>query len=95
MRDMRKHMAWYLKGYAVGQHARAAFGLVGSLDELDERIASLDLDQPHPGTPAEGPRGRTVGAKRVALPDGWLRDRETSADVLDVVREAELSASGG
>jgi nifR3 family TIM-barrel protein len=95
MRDMRKHMAWYLKGYAVGQQARAAFGLVSGLDELDERIASLDLDQPYPGAPAEGPRGRTVGAKRVALPDGWLADRETSLDVLDVVREAELSVSGG
>ena len=94
-RDMRKHMSWYLKGYAVGAQGRAAFGLVSSLAELEERLASLDLDQAHPGAPAEGPRGRTVGAKRVALPDGWLADRETDAGVLDVVREAELSISGG
>jgi len=94
-RDMRKHMSWYLKGYAVGHEARAAFGLVSSLAELDERIAGLDLDQPHPGEPAEGPRGRTVGAKRVALPDGWLTDRETDAAALDAVRDAEVSVSGG
>ena len=95
MRDMRKHMAWYLKGYAVGSTSRAGFGLVASLADLDELVAALDLDQPHPGSPAEGPRGRTVGAKRVALPEGWLADRDTSAEVLGAVRDAEAFASGG
>jgi nifR3 family TIM-barrel protein len=94
-RDIRKHIAWYLKGYVVGQRVRAALGLVESLAAMDALLAELDLDQPHPGAPAEGPRGRTSPAKRVALPDRWLEDRELSGPALDAIREAELSVSGG
>ena len=34
-RDIRKHIAWYLKGYAVGHEARAALALVESLEGFD------------------------------------------------------------
>lgn len=94
-RDIRKHVAWYLKGFVVGQQTRAALGLVESLAQLDDLLATVDRDQPWPGAPAEGPRGRTAAAKRVALPDGWLDHRELTGPALDVVRDAELSVSGG
>src|SRR6478735_7001273 len=58
LRELRKHMAWYWKGYVVGGEQRAALGLVSSLAELDDRLAALDLDQPYPGEAAEGQRGR-------------------------------------
>ena len=48
MRDLRKHMAWYLKGFVVGQQTRAALGLVGSLQELSDLLGSLERDQPLP-----------------------------------------------
>jgi nifR3 family TIM-barrel protein len=95
LRDLRKHMTWYLKGYPAGSELRARLGMVESLTELDDLVGRLDLDVPHPGEAAEGPRGRTVGAKRVALPDGWLDDRALSGASAAVVREAELSVSGG
>ena len=94
-RDLRKHVAWYLKGYRVGQQARAALGLVESIGQLNDLLAGLDLDQPHPGDAAEGPRGRTTGTKRVALPERWLDDRVLGGAALDAVRQAELSVSGG
>ncbi len=94
-RDVRKHVAWYLKGYAVGSHVRSRLGLVDSLADLDALLGSLDLDQPHPGAPAEGPRGRTAAAKRVALPDGWLDSRDLDPGARREVREAELAVSGG
>ncbi|MFP5347505.1 MAG: tRNA dihydrouridine synthase DusB [Actinomycetes bacterium] len=94
-RDIRKHVAWYLKGYPVGHGVRTALALVESLAQLDELLARLDLDVAYPGAPAEGPRGRTAAAKRVALPDGWLDARELSGPSLDAIREAELSVSGG
>jgi nifR3 family TIM-barrel protein len=94
-RDIRKHIAWYLKGYVVGQRVRASLGLVESLAQMDELLAVLELDQPYPGEPAEGPRGRTAGTRRVALPDGWLEHRRLSGAALETVREAELSVSGG
>jgi nifR3 family TIM-barrel protein len=94
-RDIRKHMAWYLKGYAVGHEARAALGLVESLAGFDAVIEELDAAQPYPGAPAEGPRGRTNPAKSVALPEGWLDSRELDAGFAEDLRAAELAVSGG
>ncbi|MGZ4627189.1 MAG: tRNA dihydrouridine synthase DusB [Kineosporiaceae bacterium] len=93
--DIRKHIAWYLKGYAVGHEARANLALVGALAEFDALVEGMDSDQPYPGQPAEGPRGRSGSARGVALPDGWLDSREL--DVADVAElsAAELSVSGG
>ncbi len=95
LREMRKHMAWYLKGYVVGGEHRAGLGLVSSLAELDDRLGALDLDQPYPGAPAEGQRGRAGSPKRPILPEGWLDSRELSEDFRRALHEAELSVSGG
>ncbi|MFH5823486.1 tRNA dihydrouridine synthase DusB [Georgenia sp. AZ-5] len=95
LREMRKHMAWYLKGYVVGGEARHDLGLVSSLADLDERLAALDLDQPYPGAGAEGPRGRAGSPKQPHLPDGWLTSREVDAELHAMLAEAELSVSGG
>jgi nifR3 family TIM-barrel protein len=94
-RDIRKHIAWYLKGYVVGHEVRARLGLVDSLAGFDRIVAELDGDQPHPGEPAEGPRGRTGGARAVHLPEGWLARRELDDAAAAMVRTAELSVSGG
>jgi tRNA-dihydrouridine synthase len=92
-RDMRKHMAWYLKGFRVQQPIRAALGTVASLAELDSLLAGIDPDQPHPSGVAAGPRGRTSAQRRVVLPEGWLDSRETAAG-LDL-SAAEIGVSGG
>jgi nifR3 family TIM-barrel protein len=94
-RDIRKHVAWYLKGYAVGHEVRARLGLVESLAAFDEVVAELDADQPHPGAPAEGPRGRAGGGRRVSLPEGWLASRALDGGSAADVLAAELSVSGG
>src|SRR3954471_15937485 len=94
-RDIRKHMAWYLKGYVVGHETRAALGLVESLAGFDALVAELDAEQPYPGAVAEGPRGRTNAARGVALPEGWLASRELDGLGADELQAAELSVSGG
>jgi nifR3 family TIM-barrel protein len=95
MRDLRKHMAWYLKGYAVGGEARQGLAMVSTLDELRGKLDALDLDQPYPGEAAEGQRGRAGSPKTPHLPYGWLDSRELSAEFEEKLREAELSISGG
>jgi len=95
LRELRKHMSWYLKGYVVGGEARAQLGLVSSLAELDERLGVLDLEQPYPGEGAEGPRGRAGSPKTPAVPDGWLTSREIDDRLSAMLAEAELSVSGG
>ncbi|MEV0096647.1 tRNA dihydrouridine synthase DusB [Streptomyces sp. NPDC050738] len=89
--DFRKHVAWYLKGFAVGSEMRRALAVTSSLAEMDAHLSGLDLDQAWP-VGADGPRGRTSGNNRVVLPDGWLKD---PYDCSGVSAEAELDSSGG
>jgi hypothetical protein len=79
----------------VGHEIRAKLGLLGSLAEFDRITAELDVDQPHPGAAAEGPRGRAGAPKQVSLPEGWLTGREIDAAAASVIAAAELSVSGG
>jgi len=94
-RDIRKHVAWYFKGYPVGGEFRAALSQVESLAHMDEILGTLDRFQPYPGEEAEGPRGRLGGAKVCALPENWLQSRELVGDQRKVLQEAELGVSGG
>ena len=94
-RDIRKHVAWYFKGYPVGGETRAQLATVSSLAEIDDLLATLELDAPYPGAAAEGQRGRAGTPKRPALPDGWLDSRELAAEASCALAEAELDHSGG
>jgi nifR3 family TIM-barrel protein len=93
-KDVRKHVAWYFKGYPVGGELRAALARASTLQEIDDLLGTLG-DAPYPGVGAEGQRGRAGSPKRTALPDGWLDSREIAADVSDMMRGAEIENSGG
>ncbi|WP_397545392.1 tRNA dihydrouridine synthase DusB [Saccharopolyspora gloriosae] len=90
VRDLRKHMAQYLRGFPIGSDLRQRFGLVSTLAELDDLLAGLDPDVPFPSD-AEGPRGRQGSAGKVVLPEGWLDDPEDRC----VPAGAEIDHSGG
>jgi len=94
-RDIRKHVAWYFKGYPVGGDTRAALATVSSLEEIDGLIGTLDLDAPYPGAAAEGQRGRAGTPKRPALPEGWLETRDLGVEATCALADAELDHSGG
>ena len=94
-RDVRKHVAWYFKGYAVGGELRASLATVQSLAMLDDLLAQLDWTQPYPGPDAEGQRGRAGTPKNPALPDRWLDSRELQETDRGELTEAELHHSGG
>jgi nifR3 family TIM-barrel protein len=94
-RDIRKHVAWYFKGYPVGGEFRARLAQVLSLDHMDEILVELDRDQPYPGEEAEGPRGRLGGAKTTTLPEGWLDSQQLVGNDRTMLLEAELNVSGG
>ena len=94
-RDIRKHVAWYFKGYAVGGETRAALAMSSSLQEIADLLGRLDPDQPYPGADAEGQRGRAGTPKTPSLPDRWLDSREIAEGMRAEVAEAELHNSGG
>jgi nifR3 family TIM-barrel protein len=94
-RDIRKHMAWYFKGYPVGGEIRSQLAQVTSLQHLDDLLGQLDWSTPYPGQDAEGQRGRAGTPKRVSLPHLWLDSQELSAEEQATVAHAEIDASGG
>ncbi len=94
-RDIRKHIAWYLKGFPAGSTVRHSLALVDSLQAIDDLIGTMDLDTPWPGEAAEGQRGRAGSPRVVALPENWLRSRELDQAQAAQVAQAELSVSGG
>ncbi len=93
--DIRKHIAWYLKGFPAGPSLRSRLALVDSMGTLDDLLGQLDHGAPWPGPDAEGQRGRAGTPKRVALPDGWLDSSELSPEQAALVAQAELDTSGG
>jgi nifR3 family TIM-barrel protein len=94
-RDIRKHVAWYFKGYPVGGDLRASLASVGSLAQLDALLDTLDWQQEYPGAGAEGPRGRAGSPKRTSLPERWLDSREIIGTERANLTEGEGDTSGG
>jgi nifR3 family TIM-barrel protein len=90
MRDMRKHIAWYLHGFPAGADLRRALALVKTLTELRTLVDQLDPDVPFPAA-GTGPRGRQGSPAAVALPENWLTD----PDDCTVPAGAEVMHSGG
>ncbi|SOX56083.1 tRNA dihydrouridine synthase DusB, partial [Mycobacterium ahvazicum] len=90
MRDIRKHVAWYLHGFPAGSDLRRALALVNTLDELDALLDRLDRTVEFPEA-ATGPRGRQGSPARVSLPEGWLKD----PDDCTVPAGADVMHSGG
>ncbi|MBW8763808.1 MAG: tRNA dihydrouridine synthase DusB [Microbacterium sp.] len=94
-RDVRKHVAWYFKGYPVGGDIRTGLAMASSLQHIDDLVGQLDRDAPYPGADAEGQRGRAGRPKRTSLPDKWLESREIGESTSEMMRGAEIENSGG
>ncbi|MFP5415968.1 MAG: tRNA dihydrouridine synthase DusB [Actinomycetes bacterium] len=91
--DLRKHMAWYFKGFPLGGEVRRALARVSSLAELDVQLALLDASATYPDQELGTPRGRQGTPRaRVTLPYGWLDSRELGDEDLSA---AESDVSGG
>jgi nifR3 family TIM-barrel protein len=92
-KEFRKHVSWYLKGFAAGGDMRRSLAMVDTLADLDRLLADLDPDEPFPVHELGTPRGRQGSPKsRVALPEGWLADTDgTDVDL----REDASETTGG
>ena len=90
MRDIRKHVAWYLHGFPAGADLRRALALVKTLAELDDLLDALDPDVPFP--PAARARADVRAPRpRWRCPEGWLAD----PDDCTVPAGADAMHSGG
>ena len=76
--DLRKHIAWYLKGFPVGGTTRKAFMECENIADVERVMDTLDPQAPYPQRIIDKPRGRVRYAKKVHLPYGWLESRTTT-----------------
>ena len=95
MQDIRKHVAWYFKGYAVGSRLRTQLVTVDSLAMLEDLLGQLDQSIGYPGADVEGPRGRAGSPKKVYLPQDWLESQELDGAQREMIAAAEVDTSGG
>lgn len=92
LRDFRKHVPWYLTGYPIGGAARRVLGTIATRAQFEDLLGELDPHvRPMPGS-AVKPRGTHRGPQVVALPDGWLADRDCANPPN---RLADADTSGG
>ncbi len=95
VRDIRKHVGWYLQGYPVGGDVRRRLTTATTLAELEGLLVDLGAAHPDMGV-LDGadsrPRGKTSGPIAVSLPHGWLA---TADDPSPVVTEELDAVSGG
>lgn len=72
--DLRKHIAWYLKGFPVGGSTRKAFMECESLADVDREIGKLDPTIEYPPRVVDKPRGACVSPRRCTCRmAGWNR----------------------
>ena len=92
VREFRKHVAWYLKGFPVGYELRGRLAQASNLAELDDLLAHLDHAQQWPDANEGSPRGRShASERRVTLPYGWLENPDDPTPPTG----AETDDSGG
>ena len=92
IRGFRKHATWYTKGFRDSKALRVQLCAVRSLSELDEILSGIDRDEPFSPIAVRAPRGKSGGTQKVALPEGWLENRD---DETPPGAEAEDPTSGG
>jgi hypothetical protein len=91
VRDFRKHVGWYLTGYAAGPERRRRLAQSSSYDELDGLLAELDPTVTLPPDAEHLPRGHLHGPRPVSLPERW---RECADDPTPPTG-ADVESSGG
>ena len=92
VRDLRKHVGWYLQGYPVGPAIRRRLVEADSLEQFEDRLDELDPTVELPPEAIGLPRGHQHGPKPVTVPEGFWRDRD---DPTPLGAAADLLTSGG
>ncbi len=92
VRDLRKHVGWYLQGYPVGPAARRLLVEAESLEQFEARLDELDPTVELPPEAVGLPRGHQHGPKPVTVPQGFWLDRD---DPTPLGAAADEFSSGG
>ncbi|MFH0945223.1 MAG: tRNA dihydrouridine synthase DusB [Planctomycetota bacterium] len=72
VRHMRRHGAWYTKGFPGTAELRKELNRATTFDEVEALFRALDPDQPFPAGSIRARRGKRAGTQKVSLPWGLL-----------------------
>ncbi|MGI8709984.1 MAG: tRNA dihydrouridine synthase DusB [Acidimicrobiales bacterium] len=76
VRDLRKHVGWYLQGYPVGPAVRRRLVQAETLEQFEAVLDGLDPSIELPPGAIGLPRGHQHGPKAVTVPLGFWADRD-------------------
>ncbi|MFN8018696.1 MAG: tRNA dihydrouridine synthase DusB [Acidimicrobiales bacterium] len=79
IRDLRKHVGWYLQGYPVGPAVRRRLVQTETLEGFEAILDELDRTVALPPEALGLPRGHQHGPKPVTVPEGFWEDRDDPA----------------
>jgi len=92
MRQMRKWCAWYTMGFPGSARARAALVRVSSLAELHAVLDAFDPELAFPTSALRIKRAKGSRCQEVALPDGYLAERDDDTPPRSPRTAEELAA---
>jgi nifR3 family TIM-barrel protein len=92
MRQMRKWVSWYTKGFRGSAAFRARASRVSTLAELERLAAELDPGEPFPESALRAKRGKDSRTQKVSLPPGYLDARDDDAPPAEPSDAAEAEA---
>ena len=92
VRDLRKHVGWYLQGYPVGPAIRRLLVQADTLEQFEARLDELDPSIELPTESVGLPRGHQHGPRPVTVPEGFWKNRD---DPTPLGHAADVLTSGG
>ena len=80
--DLRKHIAWYLKGFPVGGSTRRAFMECENLEDVRAEIGKLDPNIRFPERVSTSQGGACASQRKcICLTDGWNHGKQRMMNV--------------
>lgn len=95
MRQMRKWVGWYTKGFRGSAAVRARLGDLRALSDLESMLAPLDRSEPFPRAALRVSRAKGSRTQRVTLPEGWVECRDDDTPPPDLGDELEAALQAG
>ena len=92
LRQMRKWVGWYTKGFRGSAKVRAGLARLDTLEQLERAFEQLDLSEPFPLHALRAGRAKGGRTQRVTLPEGYLDDRDSDLPPRGPHTAAELEA---
>jgi nifR3 family TIM-barrel protein len=93
--QLRKWVGWYTKGFRGSAALRASVGQLHTLADLDALLAGLDPEEPFPMSALRASRAKSSRTQRVALPEGYLDERDDDTPPEDCGEELEAALQSG